>query len=429
MPSKKRNIVKKKSAKVNPVDFYQTLREMAYSMVGLKRPERLLKMLTRYIDRDLGTTHAALLFLDKKKDRFTFVDSKGIKRLPVRLIKFDLDHPLIKWFSRRSTNSKSKDYIYRPDLRLSSKSKSESHEQVARTMDDLKVELVIPGYYKKKIFGMLFLGSKRNRRCFTDSEISFLQILAQDCSMAFKNAEYQKDLMLKNEELEKQLNQIQKFRAKEKKNFYEILSSLAQEVYAKDAYTFGHVKQVERLGLMTAKEMGYDLSGRRKDILSASLILHDLGKVGIPDHILNKPARLDSEEWKVMQTHVEKGAKILEHLTEFKEVANIVWCHHESFDGTGYPRGIKGDLIPLESRIVSVVDAFHAIVSTRCYSKGQPVEYAFCELRRCAGTQFDPDVVEALIATMKKEMKKRGGSSLQEAEKSTAKEAQVAFLS
>lgn len=98
-----------------------------------------------------------------------------------------------------------------------------------------------------------------------------------------------------------------------------------------------------------------------------------------------------------MRQHPVKGAKILEPLTGFKEVANVVLHHHENYDGSGYPSGLKGEAIPLEARIVSVVDAFHAIVSKRCYSKGKPIEVAFEELERCAGTQFDPQVVGAFI--------------------------------
>jgi len=226
--------------------------------------------------------------------------------------------------------------------------------------------------------------------------------------MAIKTSEYHQHLLERNVELEKRIKEVDHLRKRERNTFYEILRSLAQEVYAKDAYTYGHVRQVERLGVMTAKEMGLDLSDRKKDILTASLILHDVGKIGIPDRILNKPSKLNAEEWSIMKTHVDKGAGILEHLSNFREVAEIVRCHHENYDGSGYPRGLIGNQIPLESRIVSVVDAFHAIVSTRCYSQGKPAEVAFEELRRCSGTQFDPDVVEAAIRGVKKEMKKRG---------------------
>jgi HD-GYP domain-containing protein (c-di-GMP phosphodiesterase class II) len=153
---------------------------------------------------------------------------------------------------------------------------------------------------------------------------------------------------------------------------------------------------------MTAEEMGFDVSGRKKDILVAALHLHDVGKIGIPDHILMKPASLTDNEWKIMRQHPEKGAKILAPLSGFKEVANAVLHHHERYDGDGYPNGLKGDEIPIESRVIAVVDAFHAIVSTRCYKKGHPLETAYSELKRCSGSQFDPKVVHAFIRAHKR---------------------------
>ena len=226
--------------------------------------------------------------------------------------------------------------------------------------------------------------------------------------MAVKNAEYHRGLAARNEELNRKLHEIETLRKKELQAYYEVMRSLAQEVHAKDAYTFGHINQVERLGMITAREMDLDLSGRKGDVFSASLILHDVGKIGIPDPILKKEGPLTPEEREVMKTHVEKGAKILGHMSAFQEVADIVHCHHENFNGSGYPRGLKGKEIPVEARILSVVDAFHAIVSTRCYSKGRPVEAALEELEKCGGVQFDPDVVTAFTRALKREMKKRG---------------------
>jgi len=226
--------------------------------------------------------------------------------------------------------------------------------------------------------------------------------------MAIKNAQYYQDLLAQNKELENRIHEIEKLRKKEQETYYQIMRSLAQQVHAKDPYTFGHINQVERLGMMVAKEMKLDLSGKKCDVLSAGLILHDVGKIGIPDSILKKPSRLDKDEWEVMKTHVDKGVKILEPLSDFKEVTEIVRCHHEWFDGTGYPGGLKGEEIPIQARIVTVVDAFHAIVSTRCYDAGRPAEEAFDELKRCAGSQFDPVVVDAFIRAMKRDMKKRG---------------------
>lgn len=398
------------------IDYQTTLREFARSMVRLRRPERLLKMITRFIDGELGLTHTSLLVLEEKKKRYIFVDSKGHRRLPVGLIRFDLDHPLVLWFQKNGRHAH-QDYLYRPLMHRwvgggHGRGTAEFSEHVAdaaRAMDNLKVELAIPGYFKKTLLGLLLLGRKHSGRAFTHSEISFFQTLVHDCSMAVKTAEYHQSLMEQNKQLQRHIEEIEALRHKEQKTFYEILRSLAQEVFAKDAYTFGHVRQVERLGLLTAKEMGLDLSGRKKDILAAGLVLHDVGKIGIPDRILNKPAPLDPDEWAVMKTHVDKGTQILKHLTDFREVAEVVHCHHENYDGSGYPRGLMGEQIPIEARIVSVVDAFHAIVSNRCYRQGRPVEVAFDELKRCAGTQFDPQVVDALIRAIRKEFQKKDG--------------------
>ena len=406
------------SRQMKIIDYQKTLRDIAKSMVRLKRPARLLKMITRFIDRELGLSHTSLLVLEEAKQRFIFLDSKGSRRFPLALIKIDRDHPLVQWFKksrhyplkedalRRSAIvgclTRQEPRVLRPDYSF------EQIQRISRTMEDLKVELVIPGYYKETLLGLLLLGKKTDGVEFTEDEISFFQILAQDCSMAVKTAEYHQHLLEQNKELARRVEEIETLRKKERDTYYQIMRSLAQEVYEKDTYTYGHVSQVERLGLLTAKEMGLSLEGKRREILSAGLILHDVGKIGIPDHILKKPGPLTDEEWLVMKTHVEKGKKILEHLTEFKEVTEIVGCHHEHYNGSGYPRGLKGEQIPMEARIVAVVDAFHAIVSTRCYSKGRPVEIAFRELQHCAGTQFDPQVVNAFIRALTREMQKRG---------------------
>lgn len=398
------------------MDYERILLDVAKMMVRLKRPSRLLKMTTRFIDKNFQLDHTSIVIWEESRSRYAFADSKGRQKIPSGFVKFDLEHPLISWFSKpRLPVKMSKEYLLRSELEdqieKAQKTRSESAralQVVLKAMQMLKAQAVIPAYYKRDLLGMLILGAKRGGAGFQAREISFFQTLVQDCSMAVKTAEYHQNLIDRSKQLESQLHEIESLRAREQIRYFEIIRSLAQQVYAKDPYTFGHIGQVERLGVITGRELGLDMAGRFKDILSAGLLLHDVGKIGIPDQILNKPARLDAEEWVIMKTHVEKGAQILEPLTEFKEVREIVYSHHERWDGAGYPRGIKGESIPIGARIVCVVDAFHAIVSTRCYSKGRPIETAFEELRRCAGTQFDPTVVEAFISALTKEMKRRG---------------------
>jgi HD-GYP domain-containing protein (c-di-GMP phosphodiesterase class II) len=403
-------------------DYQEALKNAAKTMVRVKNPRRLLKMIVRFIVKEVGLSHASILMYDPLKSRYIFVDSQGNFRVPVKLVKLDRGNPLVDWFSRKENNKAlghkiqntklDKDVLVLEELnsRLShSDSSGARFEQIREVMETLKVTLCVPGFYKEELLGILLLGAKLNGAAFTLEEISFFQTLANDASMTIKTAEYREDLLAKNVELEQQklqlelrLQEIADLRKKEQETYYQIVMSLAHEVNAKDPYTAGHLQGVERLGVMTAQEMGYDMTGRKKDVLIASLHLHDVGKIGIPDNILMKPASLNEEEWKIMRQHPVKGAKILEPLTGFKDVANIVLHHHENYDGTGYPEGLKGEQIPIEARIVSVVDAFHAIVSKRCYSKGRPISVAFQELERCAGTQFDRRVVEAFIRSYKR---------------------------
>ena len=412
MPTKANLLVDRK------FDYQEVLRDVARSMVRLKRPDRLLKLITRFIDRQFGLTHTSLLVLDPKKGRYVFVNSKGSKRLPVGLVKFDVDHPLMQWFSGSKKKLPiQKDFLFlsdvkrmlsRAEFRMAANSRGDQLAGIQKTMQNLKVELLVPGYFKDTLVGLLMLGRRLSGRSFTTQEVTFFQTLAHDCSMAVKTAEYNQSLIEQNQELAKRLAEIERMRNKEQRTYYEIMRSLAEEVHAKEPYIFGHVSEVERLGIMTAREMGIDLSGPTKDLLSAALILHDVGKIGIPDNILCKPGQLTQEEWLVMKTHVEKGARILEPLTDFKKVREIIMAHHERFDGSGYPRGLKGDEISIEARIISVVDSFHAIVSSRCYREGRTIDSAIHEIRNCAGAQFDPVVVDAFLRALKKELQKKG---------------------
>jgi HD-GYP domain-containing protein (c-di-GMP phosphodiesterase class II) len=418
--------------KKQPLDYQEALRDIAKSLVRLRRPERLLKMITRFLDKELGVEHAAILVLDPEKSRYTIFDSKGMRKLPRNLLRLDFDHPLVRWFQsfRRERNGRERNkeletlrsYVSRREIQslLNKTSFLDARPelkkelvQVERALKDLRADVAIPGHFKEALVGILVLGEKLSHRLFTKTEIQFFQTLVHDAALAVKTSEVHQHLVERNVELEakkgeleERLREIERLRKKEQETYYQIMKSLAQQVHAKDPYTFGHIRQVEKLGIMTGEELGLDLSGKRRDVLSAGLLLHDVGKIGIPDNILKKPGPLNPEEWKIMRTHVEKGAKILEPLSDFKEVAEIVLSHHEFYDGSGYPRGLKGNQIPIEARIVSVVDAFHAIVSNRCYREGRPVEVAFEELRRAAGTQFDPQVVEAFIRAMKKQLRR-----------------------
>src|SRR5215210_4370260 len=172
---------------------------------------------------------------------------------------------------------------------------------------------------------------------------------------------------------------------------------LAETLDLRDAGTAEHSRTVGRFARDTAAALG--LAPARVDRLQAAGVLHDLGKLGIADAILHKPGALDEAEWNEMTRHPEIGARILEH-AGLRDIAAWVLAHHERLDGRGYPTGLAADEIPLEARILAVADAYEAMISDRPYRRGMPAGEARAELERCAGTQFDPTVVEAFLGTL-----------------------------
>jgi diguanylate cyclase (GGDEF)-like protein len=172
---------------------------------------------------------------------------------------------------------------------------------------------------------------------------------------------------------------------------------LAETLDLRDAGTAEHSRTVGRFARDTAAALG--LAPARVDRLQAAGVLHDLGKLGIADAILHKPGALTGAEWNEMTRHPEIGARILEH-AGLRDIAAWVLAHHERLDGRGYPSGLAADEIPLEARILAVADAYEAMIADRPYRRGMPAAEARAELERCAGTQFDPMVVDAFLGTL-----------------------------
>jgi putative nucleotidyltransferase with HDIG domain len=173
------------------------------------------------------------------------------------------------------------------------------------------------------------------------------------------------------------------------------VSLLADAAEARDAYTHGHCETVSRMARHTAAALGMDDDGVRLTCYAA--LLHDIGKIGVSDGILHKPGPLLPEERELMRSHVRVGYDLLRAVPALADVAEVVLRHHEWWDGNGYPSGMQGDAIPLPARVVAVVDAYCAMVDRRSYKEALADAEARAELQRCAGTQFDPLVVEKFV--------------------------------
>ena len=373
-------------------------------MIRVKDPITLLKIITRFIDRQIGVTHVAILLYDKHRNAYVLIDSKGDggAKLPVGYVKVSDDNPIISFFQNPNNGAfarkealvyKELDHVRNFEILVNKKEGRAIHyEDIKKHMTYLRAAICIPSFYKRELIGVLILGDKLSGEGYYDPEINLFITLANDVAMAVKNAELIKDLKTAFE--------------REHQLFIQTSVALAAAIDARDRYTHGHSERVSHYSLVIAKEM-IDVGKAEYDrvfleTLQLSALLHDVGKIGIRDQILNKPAKLSDEEFEIMKTHVMIGANIVKPVGGLSQLADGILYHHERWDGKGYPHGLKGKDIPLIGRIVNVADSYDTITTARAYKKASPPQEAFEELMSCGGTQFDPEIVDLFYQAWKK---------------------------
>ncbi len=204
-------------------------------------------------------------------------------------------------------------------------------------------------------------------------------------------------LITENKTYQTHLEELVAQRTEELENSYEsTLQALVTALDFRDNETQGHSFRVVQYAVIVAEKMG--ICGEELDWIRRGAILHDVGKIGITDSILRKPGKLDPDEWEEMKKHPEMGFRMLEHIKFLEPALDIVLSHQERYDGSGYPRGLAGEQIPIGARIFSVVDTFDAMTSDRPYRAARPIAEACQELREWSGRQFDPEVVDAFLS-------------------------------
>lgn len=365
-------------------------------MILVHEPRTLIKIILRTIVQKAKVSHAGILLHDRLKDTYILTVSRGPAglKIPAGLIRLDLHNPLIRFFNSHQDKRISSEgvLIYRKSKRLLNAKKMPAglKKNLGGALSQLKMlEAVacISSFFRNELLGLLLIGKKIKGE-FKKEEFDFFTALASDMAMAVRNAQLFKELEL---ELEKK-----------ERLFLNTVISLAAAIEAKDRYTHGHTERVTALCLEIAKRLSQKNKKEFDEKFMAEIhvaaLLHDIGKIGIPEAILNKNGSLTDEERAKMWQHSLIGVSILESIKELGDnVLSGIKHHHERYDGTGYPDGKKGEQIPLIASIIALADAFDAMTTDRPYRKASPREKAINEIRGLSGKQFAPEVVEALL--------------------------------
>ncbi len=222
--------------------------------------------------------------------------------------------------------------------------------------------------------------------------------------LSAKRALEKRRLELENRDYQRHLEQKVAEQAKKiRASFLNSVAALAYALEAKDKYTSGHSQHVAEISVAIAGKLG--MSQESIERIRLAGLIHDIGKIGVGESILNKPSRLTDSEFWHMKSHPEIGERILAPVVDDEEILRVVRHHHERYDGAGYPDGLSGEQIPVGARILAVADTYDAMTSERPYRKAMSAEAACAEIERCQGTQFDPEVVDAFLRVNNRESK------------------------
>ncbi|MBL7129867.1 MAG: HD domain-containing protein [Candidatus Omnitrophica bacterium] len=381
------------------VDYKRELEDAARKMILVHKPKTLIQLIVRMIVHKVRVSHCGILLFDQEANSYVLTVSKGKLgiKIPKGFIRIDPDNAMIRFFTNRD-NHKYVDggaLVYgRIGSILRNKNLLRRHQGLRETLVALRNQMnlfeavvCIPSYFQDKLLGVLFLGRKISGRNFYRKELDFFIALANDVAMAIRNAQL-------FEELQKQIE-------RNKRLFLETTKALATTIDAKDHYTHGHTERVTQVCLAMAKKL--IISHRVKvdpgflEELNIAALLHDIGKIGVPEYILNKRGTLSDEEKRRINEHPLIGTAILEPIRELTRAIEGVKYHHEHFDGTGYPEGLKGHYIPLMACIIAVADSYDAMNTNRPYRPALSKEQTIDEIKKGMGTQFHPLSAKVLV--------------------------------
>ncbi len=377
------------------INYKKELESAAKTMILVREPDCLIKLIVRMIVQKVKIRHAGILLYHKDRDTYILTVSRGVLgiKIPPGFARMDTDNPLISFFRQRIDKRLFNDgvVVYNEAKKILNKDMDVESKQLLEgllhQMEIFEAVVCIPSYFRDDLLGILLLGQKNNNEDFGRDELDFFVALTSDVAMAIRNAQLFKELEAEVE--------------KNRKLFIHTTFALAAAIDAKDHYTHGHTARVTNLSLDIARKMMQKnkklFDEKLLEHLQIAALLHDIGKIGTPEAILNKEGPLNEEEKERIKEHPNIGVSILEPIEELKDAMLGVKYHHERYDGHGYPEGLKGEQIPLVASIISVADTFDAMTTDRPYRQGLSKERAIEEMRQISGKQLSPQVVSVFI--------------------------------
>lgn len=347
------------------------LQRLSQTTTSLLDIERITHLILSEISTTLHIEHGAILIKYIERGDFQVIaEDEEKKHFPSG---FRADHPIVTWLSSHNQPLLNRDLSLFPIFKSIWKEEKEELEK-------FNAEIFLPLNSKGELIGIIALGKKLSFQPYTQDEQMIFSTLANQTAVAIENARLYEEL---------------------RGSFVQSVTALANAIDIRDTYTNTHSQQIANWAAKAARQLGCTPAEVNEIYLGG--LLHDIGKIGIPDAILQKPAKLDQAEWKIVHTHPTLGAALISPIKKLTGVSPMIESSHERYDGLGYPHGKKGEEIPLGARIISVVDSYSAMLDKRPYKEPYSKDRVIFELKENSNKMYDPKVVEAFLKIIQTE--------------------------
>ena len=355
-------------------EMLHLLQDIGNKVGSVPKLEQLVKQITHMTQHAFNASASSLLLLDETEQELIFEIAEGQSAKALRRIRLNIQSGIAGWVIRNCSplivNDVTKDERFNNSI-------DEISGFVTRSI------ICVPLIAHRKPIGVIEVINKVDGSEFTEYDLAGLVSVASTAAIAIENTRLNQSLL---------------------NSYKSTIKALAAAIDAKDPYTRGHSQRVMEYALLGGSYLS--LSEKELEVLEYAGILHDIGKIGVANHILTKPGALTRDEWKAMRRHSAIGEIILKDIPFLEQSRALIRSHHERYDGTGYPDGLKGEEIPIGARLLAVADAFDTMTTNRSYRSARSIEYAIEELYTCAGTQFCSTAVNAFVSGYNMKMNK-----------------------